>query len=136
MRHHGGRRLVGVPLSPVLGKESEPDVDVLQGVPLDQTADPDRDAVLLALGQVQAEAEPFVHGGRPLQDVGARVVERPHAPVADEPQEGGLVHQPEDEPSVLGRLRAQDQTLCFQDFRHFGSSTSRSVAAASIFFRL
>src|SRR6266404_3685188 len=61
VRHDGGRGLSSISLPPEIRQKGKPDINVFQGVALDQAADPDRGGVRLSLRQVQTESEARIH---------------------------------------------------------------------------
>ncbi len=113
------------------GQECETDVDVLERVALDETAEADGLATRLQFHQVQAETQAPVHVARTRVDVVARVFQRPHALVADELQPGGLVQQLQNEGRVIRCEPSQLETLGFQDL-HVCSSPSAAYAMRAV----
>jgi len=100
---HRGRGLAGVALAPPGGQVGKADIHVFERVALKQAAHADCGAVRAQRHVPQAEAMALVARHRTVRDVGARIVELAHLPIADVAQEGGHVDEFEDERRVRGR---------------------------------
>src|SRR6185295_16708416 len=92
-------------------QKREPDVDVVEEVSPDESADADRRSPLFALDHVEPEAVSGVRVDRTLADVFARVVQVPDAAIADEPQPRRIVDELENELRVVGGEAPQDQAV-------------------------
>ncbi len=95
-------------------QEREPEVGIVQIVPPEQAADPDRNAPVLELHEAETDPVAGVHFDRPLFDVRARVLERPDAPVADETKPVRVVDELENERRVVRRQPADDEPIRFE----------------------
>jgi hypothetical protein len=109
MSHDHACRFERIALRPVFGEEGKADVRIWKRIALKQAAHAERHAVGLAFDAHEAVSVARVAGDGSVGNVLARVVEGPHAAVADVAQERGLVDEPEDEFAIVSGELAERQ---------------------------
>ncbi|VXA89016.1 hypothetical protein AERO8C_70645 [Aeromonas veronii] len=90
-------------------QEGVTDIDLLQGIALDQTADTEAGTVLLALHQIEPVTIAGITDRRPLLDILLRLLQGANAPIADVAIKVAVIEQLKDEGGIGGDHFAQDQ---------------------------
>src|SRR3989449_6430888 len=103
-------------MSPILRKEREANIDVVQSFPLQKPADSDWRLRWFQFSQVKPETKSLITGNRSSQNIIPSVVDRPHSFVTDELQERRLIKEIENKLGIFNREPAQRQPICLKDF--------------------
>src|SRR2546421_3567079 len=114
MVHDSGSRLNGVSFGPELRQKSKANVYVLQRLPLQQSADSDRDSSSFQLHQIESEAEPFIACNRSVLNIQQSVGPGSNTLIADVSYKRGLIEKFKNKLGIITRELAKRQAFCFK----------------------
>ena len=109
-------RFKAISLSPKWRQKGKSDVDIVQGLPLQQPADSNRNVTIFQFCQIEPKTMALVAGDGPRQEITASVIEGSHPLITNEPQKRRVIQKLEDKRCIADRQSTKDQTFGFDNF--------------------